>query len=58
MGENNRILYDDDLVQTMANFNLGTSNIYGGNFDFRTRVLYNILINVKYRIRPKKSNHI
>ena len=45
MGENNRILYDDELVQTMANFNLGTSNIYGGNFDFKTRVLDNILIN-------------
>ena len=45
MGENNRILYDDELVQTMANFNLGNSNIYGGNFDFRTRVLDNILIN-------------
>ena len=45
MGENNRILYDEELVQTMANFNLGNSNIYGGNFDFKTRVLDNILIN-------------
>ena len=38
MGDNNRILYDEELVQTMANFNLGNSNIYGGNFDFKTRV--------------------
>ena len=45
MGDNNRILYDEELVQTMANFNLGNSNIYGGNFDFKTRVLDNILIN-------------
>ena len=45
MGENNIILYDEELVQTMANFNLGNSNIYGGNFDFKTRVLDNILIN-------------
>ncbi len=45
MGENNKILYDEELVQTMANFNLGNSNIYGGNFDFKTRVLDNILIN-------------
>ena len=45
MGENNRVLYDEELVKTMANFNLGNSNIYGGNFDFKTRVLDNILIN-------------
>ena len=45
MGASNRILYDEELVQTMANFNLGNSNIYGGNFDFKTRVLDNILIN-------------
>ena len=45
MGDNNRILYDEELVQTMANFNLGNSNIYGGNFDFKARVLDNILIN-------------
>ena len=45
MGESNRILYDEELLQTMANFNLGNSNIYGGNFDFKARVLDNILIN-------------
>ena len=45
IGASNRILYDEELVQTMANFNLGNSNIYGGNFDFKTRVLDNILIN-------------
>ena len=45
MGEGNRILYDEELVQTMANFNLGNSNIYGGNFELKARVLDNILIN-------------
>jgi len=45
MGEGNKILYDEELVQTMANFNLGNSNVYGGNFDLKARVLDNILIN-------------
>ena len=45
MGEGNRILYDEELVQTMANFNLGNSNVYGGNFELKARVLDNILIN-------------
>ena len=45
MGEGNKILYDEELVQTMANFNLGNSNVYGGNFDLKARILDNILIN-------------
>ena len=43
-GEGNRVLYDEEYVQTMANFNLGTSNIYGGNFDFKTKIISNILL--------------
>ena len=45
MGEVIRILYDEELVQTMANFNLGNLNVYGGNFELKARVLDNILIN-------------
>ena len=43
-GEGNRVLYDEEYVQTMANFNLGSSNIYGGNFDFKTKIISNILL--------------
>ena len=38
------ILFDDEYVQTMANFNLGSSNIYGGNFDFKAKVFDNIVL--------------
>ena len=44
-GQNSKVLYDEEFVQTMANFNLGNSNIYGGNFDFKTRVMSNVLLN-------------
>ena len=44
-GQNYKVLYDEEFVQTMANFNLGNSNIYGGNFDFKTRVMSNVLLN-------------
>ena len=44
-GQNYKVLYDEEFVQTMANFNLGNSNIYGGNFDFKARVMSNVLLN-------------
>jgi len=44
-GQNYKVLYDEEFVQTMANFNLGNSNVYGGNFDFKTRVMSNVLLN-------------
>ena len=42
--EDSTILFDDEYVQTMANFNLGSSNIYGGNFDFKAKVFDNIVL--------------
>ena len=40
----NLILYDEEFVQPMANFNLGTSKVYGGNFDFKSRLMNNLLM--------------
>jgi hemoglobin/transferrin/lactoferrin receptor protein len=42
--ETETILFDEEFVQMMANFNLGNSNVYGGNFDFKANLFDNIVV--------------
>ena len=43
-GPENRILYDGEFLMTMANFNMGQSIIYGFNFDFKSMMLQNFIL--------------